>query len=167
MFTHQQDLEHLQLALEQARKSESEGGIPIGAALVHKSGKVLSVGHNCRVQKASMTLHAEMNALENLGRPDPSQGGVRILRECTMYTTLSPCIMCSATCSLYQIPRVVLGENDSFVGGETFLKERGVEVINLQSEECKEMMQNWIEGKGKTIWWEDIGLDESEKPGRA
>jgi creatinine deaminase len=87
-----------------------------------------------------------------------------------MYTTLSPCLMCSATCVLYHIPRVVLGENASFVGGEALLHQSGVEVVNLESGECKEMMQGWIEGAGKEIWWEDIGLtgpEEKDKNAKA
>jgi cytosine/creatinine deaminase len=136
------------------------------AVLVHKSGKILSRGHNCRVQRNSNILHAEMDCLERLGRPSASDGGVQILRECTMYTTLSPCIMCSATCVLYQIPRVVLGENATFVGGEDLLRARGVEVVNLDDEGCKSMMQAWVEGDGKEIWWEDIGLT-GEAEGKA
>jgi creatinine deaminase len=123
--------------------------------LVHKSGKVLSHGHNCRVQKNSNILHAEMDCLERLGRPSV---GVQILRECTMYTTLSPCIMCSATCVLYKIPRVVLGENATFVGGEDLLRSHGIDVVTLDDENCKNMMQGWVKGAGREVWWEDIGL---------
>ncbi|KAI9720421.1 MAG: hypothetical protein M1812_002927 [Candelaria pacifica] len=129
-------------ALEEARIGAREGGVPIGAALVSKDGKILGAGHNMRVQKGS----AETSALENSGRLPGSayKGG-------TMYTTLSPCDMCTGACLLYGVKRVVIGENDTFVGGEAYLKERGVEVVVLQDKECKELMQKFLEEKPE-VW---------------
>jgi len=146
-------------AQEQALKSLSEGGIPIGACLVHlPTGKVLSVGHNNRVQLNSNTRHGEMDCLERLGRV-----GEGVLRECGMFTTLSPCIMCSATCVLYKIPLVVLAENTNFLGGEDLLRQRGVEVVNLDDPELKKMMADWIDGEvGRKVWNEDIGEKSEE-----
>ncbi|KAI9794491.1 MAG: cytosine deaminase [Candelina submexicana] len=127
-------------ALEEARIGAREGGVPIGAALVSSDGKILGAGHNMRVQKGSATLHAETSALENTGRLRGSayKGG-------TMYTTLSPCDMCTGACLLYGIKRVVIGENQTFVGGEAYLNERGVEVVVLQNQECKELMQKFLQ----------------------
>ncbi|CAN6638462.1 cytosine deaminase [Trichomonascus vanleenenianus] len=146
------DAEYLQLAIDQAKKSASEGGVPIGAVLVDKDGKVLGAGHNQRMQKKSATLHGEMDALENAGRlPGSAYKGA------TMYTTLSPCDMCTGACLMYGISRVVMGENKTFIGGENYLRQRGVEVVNLDNEECYQLMQDFIKEKPQE-WNEDIGV---------
>ena len=137
-------------ALEEAKKGFAEGGIPIGSVLVHK-GKIIGRGHNKRVQDGSVVLHGEMDALENAGRQPAS-----VYRECTIYTTLSPCSMCSGTILLYGIPRVVVGENRTFMGEEELLRSRGVEVAVLESQECYELMQKFISEK-PDLWNEDIG----------
>lgn len=146
------DQEFLKLAIEEAKKGVGEGGIPIGAVLVDKNGKVLGRGHNKRVQQGSTVLHGEMDALENAGRlPGSAYKGA------TMYTTLSPCDMCSGACLLYGISRVVLGENETFMGGEDYLRSRGVEVVNAKSAECKKLMDDFIAEKPE-LWNEDIGI---------
>ncbi|KAG9980046.1 cytosine deaminase, partial [Aureobasidium melanogenum] len=128
-----------QAALEEARKGASEGGVPIGACLVSADGKILGRGHNLRMQKGSPTIHAEIGALENAGRlPASAYQGA------TMYTTLSPCDMCTGACILYKVKRVVLGENKTFVGGEDYLKQRGIEVVNVNSAECEDLMKKFI-----------------------
>lgn len=137
-------------ALEEAKKGYAEGGIPIGSVLVH-NGKVIGRGHNKRVQDGSVVLHGEMDALENAGRLPAS-----VYRECTIYTTLSPCSMCSGTILLYGIPRVVVGENRTFMGEEELLRSRGVEVTVLENQECYELMQKFISEKPE-LWNEDIG----------
>ncbi|KAL5000788.1 cytidine deaminase-like protein [Aspergillus recurvatus] len=138
-------------AVEEARKGAAEGGVPIGAALVGKDGTILGRGHNMRVQNGSATLHAEMSALENSGRlPASAYEGA------TMYTTLSPCDMCTGACILYKIKRVVIGENENFMGGEEYLKSRGKELVVLDDEECKQMMEKFIKEKPE-LWNEDIG----------
>lgn len=138
-------------ALEEAKKGASEGGVPIGACLFGKDGKIIGRGHNMRVQKGSATLHAEMAALENSGRlPATAYEGA------TMYTTLSPCDMCTGACVMYKIKRVVIAENKTFVGGEKYLKERGIEVVVFDNEECKGLMKKFIEEKPE-VWYEDIG----------
>ncbi|WWD20643.1 hypothetical protein CI109_105119 [Kwoniella shandongensis] len=143
----------MQTAYEQALKSRSEGGIPIGAALIHlPTSRVLSRGHNNRVQLSSNVRHGEMDCLENLGRVPEG-----LLRECAMFTTLSPCIMCSATCILYKIPLVVLAENQNFLGGEQLLRDNGVEVVNLNDENITKMMKDWIDSPQGSVWNEDIG----------
>ncbi|WVO17277.1 hypothetical protein L204_104969 [Cryptococcus depauperatus] len=143
----------MKIAHEQALKSLSEGGIPIGAVLVHlPTSRVVSVGHNNRVQMSSNIRHGEMDCLENLGRVKEG-----LLRECAMVTTLSPCIMCSATCVLYKIPVVILAENENFLGGEQLLKNSGVTVVNLDDQSCKTMMANWIKSSDSKAWNEDIG----------
>ncbi|MCJ1396192.1 cytosine deaminase [Xylographa bjoerkii] len=139
-------------AMEEAKAGATEGGVPIGACLVSKDGKILGRGHNMRVQKGSATLHAEISTLENTGRlPAAAYQGA------TMYTTLSPCDMCTGACVLYKISRVVIGENENFVGGEAYLKKRGIEVVVLENAECKELMTKFIKEK-TAIWNEDIGV---------
>ncbi|KAH2980529.1 Cytosine deaminase [Aspergillus fumigatus] len=139
-------------ALEEAKKGAAEGGVPIGAALVSKDGKILGRGHNMRVQKGSATLHAEMSALETSGRlPASAYEGA------TMYTTLSPCDMCTGACILYKVKRVVIGENKNFMGGEEYLLNRGKEVVVLDNEECKQLMEKFIKEKPE-LWNEDIAV---------
>lgn len=146
------DKKFLDMAIEQAKKSAAEGGIPIGAVLVSKDGKVLGAGHNQRVQKGSAILHGEMDALENSGRlPGSAYKGA------TMYTTLSPCNMCTGACLLYGVSRVVMGENKTFIGGEDYLRQKGVEVINAESAECEQLMNTFIAEKPQ-LWNEDIGV---------
>ncbi|ODM24035.1 Cytosine deaminase [Aspergillus cristatus] len=129
-------------AVEEAKKGAAEGGVPIGAALVSKDGKILGRGHNMRAQNGSAILHAEMSALENSGRlPASAYEGA------TMYTTLSPCDMCTGACLLYKVKRVVIGENKNFVGGEDYLRARGKEVVVLDNEECKHLMEKFIKEK--------------------
>ncbi len=140
----------LQAAIKQAKKSYNEGGIPIGSVIVHK-GKILGAGHNKRVQDGSVVLHGEMDALENAGRQKAS-----IYKECTLYTTLSPCSMCSGTVLLYGIPKVVIGENSTFMGEEEHLKSKGVEIIQMNNQECKDIMKKFIAEKPE-LWNEDIG----------
>ena len=142
--------EFLRVALEEAELGLKEGGIPIGSVLVH-GGRILGRGHNRRVQKGSAILHGEMDALENAGRQP-----ARVYRECVIYTTLSPCSMCSGTILLYGIPRVVVGENRTFLGEEELLKSRGVTVEVLQDARCQEMMAQFIRAH-PTLWAEDIG----------
>ena len=144
------DERFLAVAIEQARIGRDEGGVPIGGALV-ADGKVLGAGHNRRVQLGSAIRHGETDAMEVAGRLPAS-----IYRRATMYTTLSPCDMCTGTILLYGIPRVVMGENETYVGGEDYLRSRGVEVINLDSEECKQLMRDFIRDH-PDIWNEDIG----------
>lgn len=140
----------MQEAINEAKKGLAEGGIPIGAVLVHK-GKIIGRGHNRRVQKGSAILHGETDALENAGRQKAS-----VYRECAMYTTLSPCVMCTGAMLLYGIPRVVVGENKTFLGEEALLKQRGVSVDVLQDSECIRMMETFIMAK-PDLWNEDIG----------
>jgi cytosine/creatinine deaminase len=142
---------HLEAAIGQARKSESEGGIPIGAVLVHR-GKIIGAGHNCRVQTGSPIDHGEMNCLRNAGRLSAS-----VYRECTIYTTLSPCPMCAGAILLYKIPRVVVGENRTFLGAEDALRSQGIMVEVLQDEECIAMMSRFI-GAHPELWREDIAV---------
>ncbi|WP_104201653.1 nucleoside deaminase [Billgrantia saliphila] len=141
---------HMQAALEEARDGLAEGGIPIGSVLVHRD-RILGRGHNRRVQAGSTVLHGEMDALERAGRQPAS-----VYRECTLYTTLSPCAMCSGAILLYGIPRVVVGENRTFRGEEALLRTRGVTVEVLQLPECIELMRNFIESAPQ-LWHEDIG----------
>ncbi len=144
------DQEFLAVAIEQARIGRDEGGVPIGAALV-VDGQVLGAGHNRRVQQGSAIRHGETDALEVAGRQPAA-----VYHQATMYTTLSPCDMCTGAILLYGIPRVVLGENRTFVGGEDLLRARGVEVVNLDSAECKALMDEFIAAHPE-IWFEDIG----------
>ena len=141
----------LQAAYEQAFKSYQEGGIPIGSVLVH-NGKIIGQGHNQRVQKGSAILHGEMDALENAGRLPAA-----VYRECTIYTTLSPCSMCSGTVLLYGIPKVVIGENRTFMGEENWLKEHGVEIELADSQACFDLMKKFMREKPQ-LWNEDIGV---------
>ncbi len=141
----------LAAAIEEARRSLAEGGIPIGAALV-TSGNIIGRGHNCRVQTGSPIDHGEMNCLRNAGRLPAS-----VYRVSTMYTTLSPCPMCSGAILLYKIPHVVVGENLTFLGAEEYLRQRGVRVDVVQDEECIGMMRAFIEAR-RGLWNEDIGV---------
>ena len=150
-MTRDPESEFLALAVEQARIGRSEGGVPIGAALVADDGTVLGVGHNRRVQQNSAIRHGETDALENAGRLSAS-----VYRRSTMYTTLSPCDMCTGAILLYGIPRVVMGQNRTYVGGEDLLRARGVELVNLDSAECVELMREFI-AEHPEIWFEDIG----------
>lgn len=140
----------MRAAIEEARLGLQEGGIPIGSVLVHK-GRIVGRGHNRRVQKGSAILHGEMDALENAGRLPAS-----VYRESVLYTTLSPCDMCTGAILLYGIPKVVIGENRTFMGGEALLRSRGVELEVLQDEDCIELMRRFIAEKPE-LWNEDIG----------
>ncbi len=141
----------LQAALDEARSGRSEGGIPIGSVLVHQ-GRIIGRGHNRRVQHDSAILHAEMDALENAGRrPAP------VYRDSVLYTTLSPCAMCSGAILLYGIPKVVVGENRTFMGEEGLLRERGVQVEVLQDQGCIDLMRAFIAERPE-LWNEDIGV---------
>jgi cytosine/creatinine deaminase len=144
------DLRFMGAAIEQARIGLEEGGIPIGGALVAE-GTILGAGHNRRVQEGSAIKHGETDALENAGRLTAD-----VYRRSTMYTTLSPCHMCTGAILLYGIPRVVIGENRTFVGAEDLLREHGVDVVNLDLEECFGMMTRFIEAHPE-LWNEDIG----------
>lgn len=141
----------LEAAIEEARRGMQEGGIPIGSVIVH-GGVIIGRGHNRRVQKSSAILHGEMDALENAGRQPAS-----VYRESTLYTTLSPCAMCSGAILLYGIPRVIVGENQTFLGEEELLRSRGVSVEVVQNEECVQLMQDFIRANAK-LWNEDIGV---------
>jgi len=141
----------MQAAIEEAQKGLEEGGIPIGSVIVYK-GKILGRGHNRRMQKGSVILHGEMDAFENAGRQTAS-----VYKECVLYTTLSPCPMCSGAILLYGIPKVIIGENKTFMGEEEHLKSRGVDVEVLQDETCINMMTKFIEDK-PALWSEDIGV---------
>lgn len=146
------DVEHFMgLAIAEARQGLAEGGIPIGSVLVHE-GKVLGSGHKRRVQSGSTILHGEMDALENAGRLPAS-----IYSHSVIFTTLSPCAMCSGAILLYGIPRVIIGENINFQGEEELLRSRGVLVEVLQDARCIELMRQFIEEQ-PTLWNEDIGV---------
>jgi creatinine deaminase len=144
------DEQFLEAAIEQARIGREEGGVPIGAALV-ADGQVLGAGRNRRVQLGSPIRHGETDALEVAGRRPAS-----VYRRSTMYTTLSPCHMCTGAILLYEIPRVVIGENRTFLGAEDLLRAHGVEVVVVDSEECYRLMQEFI-AEHPEIWFEDIG----------
>jgi len=144
------DERFLEVAIDQARIGRAEGGVPIGAALV-VDGDVRAAGRNRRVQEGSAIKHGETDALENAGRLPAS-----VYRRATTYTTLSPCHMCTGAILLYEIPRVVLGENRTFMGAEDLLRASGVEVVNLDNEECHRLMQEFIAAHPE-IWNEDIG----------
>ena len=141
---------YMQLAIAEARAGLAEGGIPIGSVLVH-GDRVLGRGHNRRVQRGSVVLHGEMDALENAGRQPAS-----VYAECTIYTTLSPCAMCSGAILLYGIPRVIVGENRTFLGEEELLRSRGVTVDVVQDPECIQLMTEFI-ARHSALWNEDIG----------
>ena len=140
----------LDAAIQQAEKSWREGGIPIGSALV-SGDRILGRGHNRRQQAGSVVLHAEMDALERAGRQPAA-----VYRECTLYTTLSPCAMCSGAILLYGIPRVVVGENRTFLGEEVLLRSRGVVVEVIQDPECERLLGEFIRAH-PALWDEDIG----------
>jgi cytosine deaminase len=140
----------LEAAIAEAKQGLAEGGIPIGAVIVHR-GRIIGRGHNRRVQDGSAILHGEMDAFENAGRQPAS-----VYRESVLYTTLSPCPMCSGAILLYGIPRIVVGENQTFMGEEALLRSRGVEVEVLQNDSCVELMQSFIAAKPQ-LWNEDIG----------
>jgi cytosine deaminase len=141
----------MRAAIEEAETGAREGGIPIGSVVVH-GGRIIGRGHNRRVQKGSVILHGEMDALENARRQPAS-----VYRECTLYTTLSPCPMCTGAILLYGIPRVVIGENQTFMGEETLLRSRGVKVEVLQDATCIRLMSEFIKTKPQ-LWNEDIGV---------
>ena len=141
---------YLQVAVDQAKKSLSEGGIPIGSVLVH-DGKIIGRGHNCRVQDGSPIDHGEMNCLRDAGRLP-----AKVYRNSTLYTTLSPCPMCSGAALLYKIPRIVVGENVTFQGPEEYVRSQGLKVEVLQDATCIQLMRDFIKAKPQ-LWNEDIG----------
>lgn len=141
----------MEAAFEEAKKGYEEGGIPIGSVLVHR-GKIIGRGHNRRIQNGSVILHGEMDALENAGRLPAS-----VYAECTLYTTLSPCPMCSGTALLYKIPKIVIAENKTFMGDEEHLKSCGVIVEHQYHDGCYQLMQKFIKEKPE-LWNEDIGV---------
>jgi len=143
--------EYMEAAIAEAEAGLTEGGIPIGSVLVH-DGKIIGRGHNQRVQRGSTILHGEMDALENAGRLSAA-----VYARSILYTTLSPCAMCSGAILLYGIPRVVIGENVTFQGDEDLLRERGVSVEVLQDQRCIEMMRGFIQ-EHPDLWNEDIGV---------
>lgn len=142
--------EFMQAAFEEAKQGFAEGGIPIGSVLVI-DGKIVGRGHNRRVQNDSAILHAEMDCLENAGRLTAKD-----YQRATLYSTLSPCDMCSGTALLYKIPKIIIGENRTFQGPEDYVRSRGVEVVILDNEECYQLMQDFIAAKPE-LWNEDIG----------
>lgn len=137
-------------AVREAEKGLSEGGIPIGAVLV-KGGRIIARGHNRRIQEGSAILHAEMDCLEKAGRLK-----YRDYKKCIMYSTLSPCDMCMGAILLYKIPKVVIGENESFKGPENYARRRGVKIVNMDSPDCKRLMRQFIASR-PGLWNEDIG----------
>lgn len=141
----------MQAAIDEARRGLAEGGIPIGSVIVHQ-GRIIGRGHNRRVQRDSAILHGEMDAFENAGRQP-----AKVYRESVLYTTLSPCAMCSGAILLYGIPRVVVGENHTFTGEEALLRARGVTVEVLQNETCIALMREFISARPQ-LWNEDIGV---------
>jgi cytosine/creatinine deaminase len=142
--------EFMDAAIEEARKGMAEGGIPIGSVLVI-DGRIVGRGHNRRFQKGSAVLHAEMDCLENAGRLKGAD-----YRRATLYSTLSPCDMCSGAVLLYGIPKVVIGENRTFRGPEEYVRSRGVELLVVDNEECRRLMKKFI-GQNPELWFEDIG----------
>jgi len=143
--------EFMAAALEEARQGLAEGGIPIGSVLV-LDGKIVGRGHNRRVQKGSATLHAEMDCLENAGRLKAKD-----YQRAVLYSTLSPCDMCSGTVLLYKIPKVIVGENKTFQGPEDYIRSRGVELVILNVPECISLMEEFIAARPE-LWNEDIGV---------
>lgn len=141
----------LEAAYAEAVTGYKEGGIPIGSVLVYQ-GKIIGRGHNRRVQNGSTILHGEMDALENAGRQPAA-----VYRQCELYTTLSPCPMCSGTVLLYGIPKVIIGENKTFMGEEELLRARGVEVTVVNDQDCYQLMQQFIK-ESPDLWNEDIGV---------
>ena len=141
----------LQAAIDEARLGMKEGGIPIGSVIVH-GGRILGRGHNRRVQKSSTVLHGEMDAFENAGRQP-----AKVYRECVLYTTLSPCPMCSGAILLYGIPKIIVGENKTFMGDEELLRSRGVNVEVVQDATCIALMREFIATRPE-LWNEDIGV---------
>jgi creatinine deaminase len=142
--------EFLEAAIEEAKKGLVEGGIPIGAVLVI-DGRIVGRGHNRRIQKGSAVLHAEMDCLENAGRLKASE-----YRRATLYSTLSPCDMCSGAVLLYKIPKVVIGENHTFQGPEEYLRSRRVELMIVDNTVCRQLMADFISAS-PALWYEDIG----------
>ncbi len=143
--------EFMQAAIEEAKLGLQEGGIPIGSVLVI-DGKIVGRGHNRRVQKGSAILHAEMDCIENAGRLKAKD-----YQRAVLYSTLSPCDMCSGTALLYKIPKIVIGENKTFQGPEEYLRSRGVELVILNNEECIKLMEDFIAARPE-LWNEDIGV---------
>jgi cytosine/creatinine deaminase len=143
----------LREAIKEARAGLAEGGVPIGSVLVCE-GRVIGRGHNMRVQSGNPILHGEMSAFQNAGRQPAS-----VYQRCTLYTTLSPCPMCAGTTILYKIPKVVIGENSTFLGAEDWLRASGVEVIVLDDAECKELMRSFVAAR-PGLWNEDIGVED-------
>lgn len=143
--------EFLQAAIDEAKMGATEGGIPIGSVLVI-DGRIVGRGHNRRVQQGSAILHAEMDCLESAGRLSAAD-----YRRATLYSTLSPCDMCSGAALLYGIPRIVVGENRTFQGPEDYVRARGVELIVADSKECRELMEHFIAANPE-LWNEDIGV---------
>ena len=142
-------------ALKEAEKGYAEGGIPIGSVLVHNN-KIIGRGHNRRLQNNNPILHAEIDALQNAGRQPLS-----VYLDCTLYTTLSPCFMCSGAILLYQIPKVVIGENRNFKGAEDLLQSKGVDIVLLDSQESFDLLKGFIDSN-PDLWLEDIGTGPSE-----
>ncbi len=159
MALSEHDRTYLDLAIEQAQLGWDEGGVPIGAALVHhgpEGDRVLAVGRNRRVQDGSVIRHGETDCLERAGRLPAS-----VYRECTLYTTLSPCTMCAGAAILYDIPRIVIGESDSFEASEAWLRSRGVELVAADDDTCRGLMQRMMDERPE-IWAEDIGVETAE-----
>ncbi|GAA6184040.1 MULTISPECIES: nucleoside deaminase [Alteromonadaceae] len=142
----------MRAAIDEAIKGKQEGGIPIGSVIVYQN-QIIGRGHNRRVQSGSPILHGEMDAFENAGRQPAS-----VYRECVLYTTLSPCSMCSGAILLYEIPKIIIGENQTFIGEEQLLKRRGVELEVLQDPECIQLMEQFIT-ESPELWNEDIGTE--------
>ena len=140
----------MQAAIDEARQGLAEGGIPIGSVIVHR-GQIIGRGHNRRIQQGSVIRHGEMDALENAGR-QPAE----VYQASVLYTTLSPCAMCSGAILLYGIPKVIVGEHTTFLGEEALLRSRGVEVVVLQDPACTALMQEFI-ARNPALWNEDIG----------
>ncbi|MCP4148447.1 MAG: nucleoside deaminase [bacterium] len=142
----------MEAAIEEAKLGLKEGGIPIGSVIVYEN-KIIGRGHNRRIQKGSVILHGEMDALENAGRQSAD-----VYSKCTLYTTLSPCPMCSGAIRLYGIPKVIIGENKTFMGDEEILKSNGVQLEILQDQTCINLMSSFIENN-PSLWNEDIGVE--------